>query len=326
MNRPLTDAFARRLSYLRLSITDLCNFRCSYCLPQGYAGKAQTNELSLPEIETLVRVFARSGTRKIRLTGGEPTLRRDLPQIIAACRAEPLVESIGLTTNGWRLGKDFAVWRTAGLDKLNVSIDSFDAQTFQKITGKNLLAQIIRDVDAVLATGFSSLKINTLLLRNTAEETFQAALKFVAGRPVTLRFIELMQTGDLLELFQNEHLPAARLENRLIENGWQLMPRSAHAGPAREYSHPAFAGGIGFIAPYSKDFCTRCNRLRVSAQGRMHLCLFGGTAYDLRPFLAAKDEGALADFLQQTVAQKPEQHYLHDKKVGLIRNLSMIGG
>lgn len=161
---PLTDSFNRRLSYLRLSVTDLCNYRCSYCLPHGYQGKASPDELSLPEIETLVAAFAQSGTRKVRLTGGEATLRRDLPDIIAACRAQPEIEHIALTTNAYRLDKLFPAYRAAGLDKINISIDSFHSETFRKITGKDECLNILRDVDGILTTGFQ-VKINTLLLR-----------------------------------------------------------------------------------------------------------------------------------------------------------------
>ena len=323
---PLTDPFARRLSYLRLSVTDLCNYRCSYCLPNGYQGKAKADELSLPEIHTLVEAFARSGTRKIRLTGGEATLRRDLPDIIAACRARPEIRSIALTTNAHRLGKHFAQYRAAGLDKINVSLDSFRADVFRRITGKNECDTILHDVEQILDSGFYQIKINTLLLREHAEQTFADALEYVRQRPLTLRFIELMQTGDNHALFAAQHLSAGSLEQRLLREGWQLLPRDADAGPAREYRHRDFAGGIGFIAPYSQDFCKNCNRLRVSAQGKMHLCLFGGVAYDLRPYLHNGDADALMAQLREWVAHKPEHHFLHNKNFGLIRDLSMIGG
>ncbi|WP_274584514.1 GTP 3',8-cyclase MoaA [Neisseria leonii] len=322
----LTDPFNRRLSYLRLSVTDLCNYRCTYCLPNGYQGKAKPDELTLPEIETLAAVFAQNGTRKIRLTGGEPTLRADLTDIIAACRANPEIESIALTTNAFKLGKNFAHYRAAGLDKLNISIDSFDPEIFYQITGKRECENIVRDLDNILADGFYNIKINTLLLKKYAAHTLPEALKFVKSRPVTLRFIELMQTGDNFQFFTQQHLSASTIEQGLITQGWQLRPRDAHAGPAREYYHADYAGGIGFIAPYSKDFCASCNRLRITAQGKMHLCLFGGEAYDVRGFLRSGDRAGLAQYLHETVLHKPEHHYLHDKKVGLITNLSMTGG
>lgn len=151
-------------------------------------------------------------------------------------------------------------------------------------------------------------------------------MAYIKTHPVTLRFIELMQTGDNLGYFNRQHLSAAAIERRIADEGWQLRPRSPHAGPAREYTHPDFSGSIGFIAPYGKDFCTACNRLRVTSQGKMHLCLFGGVSHDLRPFLRLGDTEGLKKHLRELVMQKPEHHYLHDKKVGLITNLSMTGG
>ncbi|KPN73343.1 GTP 3',8-cyclase MoaA [Neisseria sp. 74A18] len=322
----LTDPFQRRLTYLRLSVTDLCNYRCVYCLPDGYQGKAKPDELSLREIETLVQTFARNGTRKIRLTGGEPTLRRDLADIIAICKAQPEIEQVALTTNAFKLAKLFPAYRAAGLDKLNISIDSFDPEVFYQITGKRECRNILRALDDILAEGFYSIKVNTLLMRRYIDRTLADALEFVRHRPVTLRFIELMQTRDNFSLFNAQHLSAAGLEADLQAQGWQLMPRQAHAGPAREYWHRDFAGSIGFIAPYSKDFCRSCNRLRVSAQGKMHLCLFGGTAYDLRPWLQSGDTQGLQQHLHELMVEKPEHHFLHNKKFGLIRDLSMIGG
>ena len=260
----------------------------------------------------------------MRLTGGEATLRQDLPDIIAAIRAQPQIESIALTTNGHQLGKKFPVYRQAGLSKLNISLDSFNPETFQKITGKNQSQTILRDIETILNTGFTSIKINTLLLREHAQETLHDALDYIRTRPIALRFIELMQTGDNSAYFQQHHQNALQLEQNLIQQGWQLQPRQPHAGPAREYSHPDYIGNIGIIAPYSKDFCTSCNRLRITAQGKMHLCLFGSVAHDLRPYL--HDVGSLKNQITQLVQQKPEHHYLHNKKVGLITNLSMTGG
>lgn len=320
----LIDPYNRRLTYLRLSVTDLCNYRCSYCLPNGYQGKAKPDELTLPEIHTIAAAFAQSGTRKVRLTGGEPTLRQDLPDIIAAIRAQSQIESIALTTNGHRLDKNFLIYRAAGLTKINISLDSFNPETFKRITGKDQSQAILRSIENILNTGFTSIKINTLLLREHAQETLHDALDYIRTRPIALRFIELMQTGDNSAYFQQHHQNALQLEQNLIQQGWQLQPRQPYAGPAREYSHPDYVGNIGIIAPYSKDFCNSCNRLRITAQGKMHLCLFGSVAHDLRPYL--NDVGSLKTQLAQLIQDKPQHHYLHDRKVGLITNLSMTGG
>ena len=322
----LTDPYHRRLSYLRLSVTDLCNYRCNYCLPDGYQGKAKNNELSLQEIDTLVSAFAQSGTRKIRLTGGEPTLRRDLTDIIALCHMQSGIEEIALTTNGHRLAKLFPHYQQAGLNKINISLDSFQPDVFQRITGKNECRNIIQDIDGLLANGVHNIKINTLLLKENQQDILNDTLNFIRTRPITLRFIELMRTGNNALFFNQQHYSALELENQLQQQGWQLKQRNAHAGPAREYHHPDFTGGIGFITPYSRDFCQSCNRLRVSAQGKMHLCLFGGIAYDLRPWLANQDIQGLQNHLTELIQEKPQHHFLHQQKFGLIHDLSMLGG
>lgn len=322
----LTDSFKRRLSYLRLSLTDLCNYRCAYCLPRGYQGKKANNELRFDEIAYLVRTFAQNGTRKIRLTGGEPTLRKDLIDIIALCKAQPEIQSVALTTNAYRLRDYFPHFQAAGLDKLNISLDSFDSKIFYKITGKNEAENILKDVDFVLESGFNQLKINTLLIKSQLDKTLNDALNFIQHRPISLRFIELMQTHDNTDFFRQHHLSGDILEQKLQQKGWQLEAKEAHAGPARVFQHPDFSGSIGIIAPYQSDFCQTCNRLRISAEGKMHLCLFGSVAYDLRPFLNEHNIDQLSDYLHQVIQNKPEKHYLHNKKFGLINNLSIIGG
>ena len=176
---PLTTPSDRRLRCLRRAVTAMCHYRCTYCRPDGYQGKAKPDELTLPEIETLVNVFAAAGTRKIRLTGGEPTLRRDLADIIAVCKANPLIENVALTTNAFRLAKLFPSYRAAGLDKINISIDSFDPDVFFEITGKRECTNILRALDNILAKGFCNVKVNTLLLRRYAERTLADALDFV---------------------------------------------------------------------------------------------------------------------------------------------------
>ncbi|AIL32819.1 GTP 3',8-cyclase MoaA [Basilea psittacipulmonis] len=322
----LQDPYNRKLSYLRLSVTDLCNFRCNYCLPNGYQGKAKPDELTVDEIATLVSAFSRLGTKKIRLTGGEPTLRKDLPDIIRVCKSTPHIETVALTSNGFHLKKLFPLYQEAGLDKLNISIDSFDPDKFYEITGKRESERIVQALDEIIESGFTSIKVNTLLLKEYFDSSMKDVFDYVRNRPITLRFIELMQTQDNYAFFQKQHISAESVEKKLIEQGWLLSPRGPNAGPAREYYHEDYQGSIGFIAPYSKDFCTSCNRLRVTSQGKVHLCLFGGIAYNIRDFLSQGDDKGLEQYLLSIIREKPEHHFLHEKKVGLIRDLSMIGG
>lgn len=323
----LTDRHARRFTYLRLSVTEACNFRCNYCLPNGTdcSAESRRNELGLDEIERLVHGFAAAGIRKIRLTGGEPSLRRDLTDIIALCKRTPGIETVALTTNGYRLGRELQRWRAAGLDALNVSVDSLDAARFALITGHDKLRSVLSGVEQAAGLGIR-IKLNCVLMREHNADEMDNFLQFVRTRAVTLRLIELMQTGDNAAFFQRNHVRGEAIAIYLQQRGWQLQPRTPHAGPAQEYRHPDYAGGIGLIQPYGKDFCASCNRLRVSSDGKLFLCLFAEQHQDMRPLLNDENPEALAQFLQYALNGKTESHQLLRAKTGATRHLAMIGG
>ena len=326
IHQPLTDGFARRLTYLRLSITDFCNFRCEYCLPNGYQGKRPDDELSVSEIATLVRGFAQVGTKKVRITGGEPSIRRDVVEIIDTIKQTDGIETVAMTSNAYKLGKHLASWQAAGLDQLNISMDSFDAATFHKMTGFDTLPQILADMDTLLETTDIKLKINSVLMAETAFENLIAAIDYVKDRQVTYRFIEFMQTSDNSDLFFAQHAQSDIITDYLLEHGWQPHERGSADGPAVEYSHPDYVGRIGMIAPYAAHFCDTCNRLRVSSQGKVHLCLFDKGNYDIRPYLQQNDIQGLVNTLHSFMPIKPEHHHLHDSNSGIMHNLSIIGG
>ncbi|MDN6275885.1 MAG: GTP 3',8-cyclase MoaA [Psychrobacter sp.] len=324
--QPLTDGFARRLTYLRLSITDFCNFRCEYCLPNGYQGKRPDDELSLSEIAALIRGFAQVGTKKVRITGGEPSIRRDLVEIIRTIKQTKGIETVAMTSNGYKLGKHLSSWQDAGLDQLNISMDSFDAATFHKMTGFDSLPQLLADMDTLLNTTDIKLKKNSILMTETAFENLMAAIDYVKDRPVTYRFIEFMQTSDNSDLFFAQHAQSDVIIDYLLEHGWQPHERGSSDGPAVEYSHPEHLGRIGMIAPYAAHFCYSCNRLRVSSQGKVHLCLFDQGNYDIRQHLQSNDVEGLVSTLHSFMPIKPEHHHLHDANSGIMHNLSIIGG
>ncbi|WP_371834181.1 GTP 3',8-cyclase MoaA [Psychrobacter sp. AH5] len=324
--QPLTDGFARQLTYLRLSITDFCNFRCEYCLPNGYQGKPPENELSVAEIDTLIRAFADVGTKKVRITGGEPSIRRDVVDIIDTIRQTSGIETIAMTSNGYKLGKHLANWNAAGLNQINISMDSFEPDVFYKMTGFNMLPQLLTDMDKLLATTDIKLKINSILMAETAFENLLNAMQYVKHRPVTYRFIEFMQTSDNSDLFFAQHAQSDSIVAYLLEHGWQPNERGSSDGPAIEYSHPDYLGRIGMIAPYAAHFCDNCNRLRVSSQGRVHLCLFDEGNYDIRHYLKTNDVEGLINTLHSFMPIKPEHHHLHESNSGMMNNLSMIGG
>jgi cyclic pyranopterin phosphate synthase len=322
----LQDNFGRRFSYLRLSITDVCNFSCSYCLPDGYSCDTPRDFLRVDEVTRLVKTFAKLGTRKIRLTGGEPSLRKELPEMIRICKQTPGIQNVAITTNGYKLTSQIKDWVDAGLDSMNVSIDSLDPRMFHTITGHDKFDEVMNGIDMALALGLKKVKVNAVLMRQFNEPEFQSYLDWVKDKPITLRFIELMKTGDNVSFFNENHISGASLKAKIIEQGWSRVIRGKDAGPAQEFEHPDHLGKIGLIMPYSKDFCSTCNRLRVSARGKLHLCLFSEYGLDLREYLQDDDSDALANQIRYLLGDKEATHYLHDGLTGGTKHLAMLGG
>jgi len=322
----LQDSFGRRFTYLRLSITDVCNFSCNYCLPDGYQCSDGPEPLSVDEIAATARLFASLGTRKIRITGGEPSVRRDLPDIIRAVKQTPGIDDVAITTNGWKLPQFLHQWVGAGLDSLNVSIDSLDARQFHAITGHDRLQDLLEGIALAQELGLQRIKVNTVLMREHNGDQLPKFLEWLKDTPVTLRFIELMQTGNNTEFFNANHIRGSDIREQLLTSGWQTTVRKITDGPAQEFWHPDYAGRIGLIMPYSKDFCSSCNRLRISAQGKLHLCLFGEHGYDLRPLLQPDYTSEAAAFVQKALQDKKVSHFLHEGETGFNRGFAGIGG
>lgn len=322
----LTDNFGRRFYYLRLSITDVCNFRCNYCLPDGYQCDQPRDFLTLPEIARLAKGFAQLGTEKIRITGGEPSLRKDLPEIIATCKQTAGIKKVAITSNGYKLPEHIPSWLDAGIDAINISIDSLDPRQFKAITGHDKLNHILKGVDMALADGRPEIKINTVLMREYNGYDMQSYLNWLKNTPITLRFIELMQTGDNQAFFNAQHVSGSRIKQQLILDGWQPTLREKSAGPAQEFYHADYQGKIGLIMPYSNDFCNTCNRLRVSSLGNLHLCLFGEQGFSLKEYLQQDDLAPLKEQVIALLADKKATHFLHDKMTGGTKHLAMLGG
>lgn len=321
----LEDSFGRQFHYLRLSVTEACNFRCQYCLPDGYDGPTSEHFMTLKEIDTLLQAFARLGTSKVRLTGGEPTLRRDFIDILRLTANTPGIERVAMTTHGARMEKFASTWKEAGLDQVNVSIDSLDPRQFAAITGQDKLRSVLRGLDAAIEADLE-VKVNSVLLNDFSQSRLQRFLSWLKDTPVTLRFIELMETGDLAQFFNKQHQSGSPLKKQLENMGWQPLLRRKDAGPAQEFFHPDYAGRIGLIMPYSKDFCKTCNRLRVSAPGKLHLCLFSENGIDMRDLLSTGNVEEVIQFLQHALSQKDATHYLHEGKTGATKHLAMLGG
>lgn len=322
----LTDSFGRGFRYLRLSITEVCNFRCVYCLPNGYARDPDARFLSGSEVRQLVAGFAALGVTKVRLTGGEPSVRTDLPAVIACVASTPGVARVAMTTNGWKLTDWIRVWRDAGLTHLNVSVDSLDGDTFARLTGHDRLPDILFGIDQALELDLR-VKVNVVLLRDTFEATVEQFAAWLRDRPSTVRFIELMRTLDNVDVFERQHMGGFAVQKWLAEHGWNPLERRPEDGPAVEYSHPDYKGRFGLIAPYAAHFCDGCNRLRVTARGKLRLCLFGEGGVNLRDLLGDEiDPGRLEARILEALPTKARGHSLMLAQSGDLRRMADVGG
>ena len=329
MAQQFEDKFHRKFYYLRLSVTDVCNFKCTYCLPDGYkpSGNKNSSFLSLPEIKRVVKAFADCGTSKVRITGGEPSLRKDFTDIIHSVATTPGIKKVATTTNGYRMAKQVADWREAGLTHINVSVDSLDPRMFHQITGENKFTEVMNGIERAFEVGYEQVKVNVVLMKDLNHNELPAFLNWIKDRPIQLRFIELMQTGEMDDLFVKHHVSGVAIRNQLIANGWLLKVRSHNDGPAQVFVHPGYKGEIGLIMPYEKDFCESCNRLRVSAMGKLHLCLFGDHGVELRDLLERDEqENELIERIQAQLQTKSVSHFLHDGNTGMTPHLASIGG
>ncbi len=323
----LFDDFGRKFSYLRLSVTDVCNFKCSYCLPDGYKPRGKPDFLRLDEIGRVVNAFAGVGIKKIRITGGEPSLRKDFTDIIRVAADNETIETVAATTNGYRLERHAKAWFNAGLRRINVSVDSLDPRQFRQITGENKFHEVMRGIDAALDTGFERVKINAVLLRRLNDGDLPEFISWLKDRPIDVRFIELMETGLNHDYFGAHRLSGDIIKSELLARGWLRQVPEPADGPAQNFCHPDYQGRFGLIMPYSEGFCKTCNRLRVSAKGKLHLCLFTESGIDLRDLLQSDDQrDELIERLRQQLHHKKAAHDLHQGITGVTRHLASIGG
>lgn len=323
----LADPFGRQFPYLRLSVTDVCNFSCTYCLPDGYKKSGAEIFMNVDEIRRLVTAFAGMGTWKIRLTGGEPTVRADFLDIAKAVSGVEGIRRLAMTTNGYKLPDRAMDYYQAGIRAINISIDSLRPEKFREITGHDRLNEILEGMQVCIKAGFEAIKINTVLLKGLNDEELDDFISFTESQPVSLRFIELMQTGTNNVYFKNHHLTGNVVREKLMARGWNLHPREDGGGPAEVYGKAGYRGTIGLIAPYSKDFCKTCNRLRISARGKLQLCLFGEGGHNLRPFLQHDHQmEELQETVQNLMRVKKETHFLQQGITGATPHLASIGG
>lgn len=333
----MKDAHGRVIDYLRISLTDRCNFRCIYCMPEdGVCQLGHDEILRIEDIERLVRVAAGIGIKSIRLTGGEPLVRKGVVDLVQSITRTPGIENVSMTTNGVLLPQMADDLKRAGLNRVNISLDTLDAQQFREITRVGKLEDTLAGIEAALEAGFNPVKVNAVTVRSL-DQDFLAFAKLSVDRPLHVRFIEYMPVGnasgvdgcgwgkaDVIpseELFEliNEKAQAQGLEPLRPAGG----SRPIGWGPARYFEFPGAQGTVGFISPLSRHFCSECNRLRVTAEGRIRPCLFSDTEYDVRTALRAGDDEGVRAVLYEALGAKPDEH--HDK-VGTERNMSQIGG
>lgn len=323
----LQDTQGRIFPYLRLSVTDLCNFRCNYCLPDGCEEHHHKQALSVAEIRRLVSAFVQLGVQKVRITGGEPTLRTDFTDIVQTLKSIPGIQTVAMTTNGYKMDQRIDSWLDAGIDAINVSVDSLDSSVFTTITGHDRLKEILTGIERGLQNGLPEFKVNAVLMWGHNADHLPDFLDWIKHQPITLRFIELMQTGDNQEFFDEHHLAGNTIRDQLLTNNWVRVARKKAAGPAQEYVHPDYQGRIGLITPYSKDFCQDCNRLRITSLGKLQLCLFGDSGHDLRNLL--QDDQQLPELtarIQNVLQLKQDRHFLEEGYSGATATLAQIGG
>jgi cyclic pyranopterin phosphate synthase len=322
------DRFNRDISYLRISLTDACNLRCVYCMPEKMTFRPRDELLSDAELHRLIGLFGAVGFRKIRFTGGEPTLRAGLVDLVATAARTPGIETIGLTTNGILLADLAAPLRAAGLRTVNISLDTLDPEKFKKITRWGQLDKVLAGLDAAARVGLR-VKLNAVVSRGTNDRADVVALaRYTLQQPWQVRFIEQMPFGNNSEFQIPSTVSEDELRGVLTEayGPLELVNNGRLDGEARLYRIAGAAGSIGFISPVSKPFCADCTRMRLTAEGKLHLCLLRDNEMDLRDLLrGGADDAALTARIRAAVLDKPWGHGL-EQHVIPTRGMSEIGG
>jgi cyclic pyranopterin phosphate synthase len=327
---PLTDQFNRPITYLRISVTDKCNLRCVYCMPaEGLPWLAKSDVLSYEELVQIVRAAARVGVKSIRLTGGEPLVRRDLWKLVSAIAAIAGIEDIALSTNGLLLADEIERLRDAGLTRINISLDTLREDRFFEIARRPGLDRVLAGIDATIAAGLVPLKINCVVMRGHNEDEVADLARMTIERPVFVRFIEVMPVRENVQMQAAGYISSDEILE-LASAAGELRPVAGPGGngPARYFAFEGALGAIGVISPLSHDYCDRCNRVRLTADGRLRLCLFGDQHVDLRsPLRAGASEEELMALLSGSMSIKPERHHLKlGETSSRMRAFSEIGG
>ena len=326
----MIDQFGRRVEYVRVSVTDKCNLRCVYCMPlEGLDWLKRESLLSYEEIASVLRTMAGMGLQKVRITGGEPLVRKDLPSLVGMVAEIPGIVDISLSTNAVLLADQAQALRDAGIRRVNVSLDSLQEERVDAIARRpGSFGRIMEGLDAAEAVGFDPIKINVVLIGGQNDDEIEDFARITRDRPWHVRFIELMPTGSNLELSTDNFVSCQEALARIRRMG-SIEPVDGPAGngPATYFQFPGAAGTVGVITPMSHNYCDRCNRMRLTADGQLRPCLFGAIQTNLRdPLRAGAD---LVPLIEETLRIKPERHYLiqgSDEGSGGLIALSQTGG
>jgi GTP 3',8-cyclase len=333
----MQDRYGHRISYLRVSITDRCNERCTYCMPHELQEWLPRQEiLTYEETLRLIRIAAELGVSKVRITGGEPLTRRGIVDFVRQIPEIPRITSIGVSTNGTLLAREItpgqtmaAALRDAGVQSINISLDTLDAAVYSEITGRDFHAQVLRGIDAAIATGFDQIKVNTVLMRNRNEDQLVPLIEFAAERNLLLRFIELMPVSTT-EVLNESTFMSVMEAKRVAESAYgSLIPETEFRtnGPATYYQIPGRAQRIGFIGAMTNlHFCESCNKLRLTCDGKLRPCLGSYLEFDImRPLRDGASDKELKEFFLDVVERKPQQHDFRNNYQPN-RNMIAIGG
>ncbi len=329
--KELIDPFGRTINYLRISLTDRCNLRCVYCLPEGGIDWLPREDLlTRDEILQVVRQAAQLGMRRVRLTGGEPLVRPDVVEIVRGIAATPGIEEVSLTTNAMLLEKYARPLAGAGLRRVNISLDTLDADKFRRITRFGSIDRLWRGVRAAELAGLAPLKINTVVVRGVNDDELPAMARLTIENPWHVRFIELMPVGNRqawgagFPQADDRYLSVQEMRERLAALDLEPAEAPKGNGPARTFRIPRAAGTVGFISPIGEHFCAACNRLRLTADGRLRACLLMDREVSLRE--ALRSGRSLAETLREAAALKPRRHELGLQHFPGTRRMAQIGG
>ena len=323
----LTDAQGRRITYLRLSVTDRCNFRCLYCMPaDGLVWLPKAEILSYEEIAEVVRQLQPLGIRRLRVTGGEPTIRPEIATLFRLLKSVPGIEDVALSTNGVTLVKGAQPWRAAGLDRVNLSVDSLRPERITQIARRDLGLDPVAAALAAERAGLAPVKINTVVMRGINDDEVADLARLTLEHPWHVRFIELMPVGEMSGLTWEHVVPSVEVLERCEAalGGLASAEGPAGNGPAAYYRGPGAPGTVGVITPMTHTYCGACNRVRLTADGRLRTCLFGRHEVDFRGPLRRGE--ALEPHFVRALAEKPLEHHLLQMDAGGLEALSQVGG